>query len=367
MPAPATGVDVSVIVPCYNGERYLDQCLSSVERNDRARLEVICVNDGSTDGTLGIMRQHAGRDGRLCVLDRPNAGYGAAVNAGITAARGTYVAVAEADDYELPHMYDELWDLASAYGWPDVVKACYWRVVGAGTPAERRYRGYVYGRIRPARRPFTIGEAPKLLQYHPSIWAGLYRRGFLGERGISLVEAPGGGWVDNPFLVEALCQARSIVYTDACHYCYREDIAGTSTAARTAQVSYARWMERQDVLDRLGVTDEGVLEANYVAGLKFVEAAVAQGVLDTPTGEEATRRLLCRMDPGVVGRAAGVSPGMLATYERLTGRRVRHGAARHALYLASEALWGLRANGPGFVASNVALARARARETGGTP
>lgn len=352
-------VDVSVVVPCYNGQKYLGQMLSCVLSSDRSSLEVICVNDGSTDSTLDIMRECAQKDSRVIVLDRQNAGYGAAVNAGLEVATGTYVAVAESDDFELPHMYDDLMDLALAYGLPDVVKGCYWRVVQAGTPAERRYRGYVYDRIHPRRMPFRIAEAPQLLQYHPSIWSGIYRRAFLQGKGIRLVEAPGGGWVDNPFLVDVLCQAESIVYTDSCHYCYREDIAGTSTAARNAKVSYARWMERQDILDRLGINDPGILKANYVVGLKFVEAAIGQGVLDTPEGQRATATLLRRMDPTIVAHIHDVSPALIDRYAQLTGHDVHGSALAYQAHLAQEVAWGLRVNGPGFVASNVALARRR--------
>lgn len=354
-------VDVTVIVPCYNGERYLDQALRCVEANDRAALEVVCVNDGSTDSTLSIMRAHEAADPRVSVIDKPNAGYGAAVNAGLAVAHGTYVAIAESDDFELPHMYDDLYDLALAYRVPDVVKGCYWRVVAAGTPNERRWRGYVFGRIHAKHQPFRIADAPQLLQYHPSIWSGLYRRAFLEGKGIRLVEAPGGGWVDNPFLVEVLCQADSIVYTDSCHYCYREDIAGTSTAARNAQVSYARWMERQDVLDRLHISDPGILKANYVVGLKFVEAAIAQCVLETTEGLRATKTLLNRMDPAIVSSIHDVSPALIDRYAQLTGNDVHGDRLRYDLHLASEVAWGLRANGPAFVAANVALARQRSQ------
>lgn len=357
-----SSADVSVIVPCYNGERYLDQALRCVRRNDRVKLQIVCVNDGSTDATLGIMRAHEAEDSRVQVVDKPNGGYGAAVNAGLGVATGTYVAIAESDDFELPHMYDDLFDLAGVYASPDVIKACYWRVCAADTPRERRYRGYVYGRVRPKRQPFRIEEAPQLLQFHPSIWAGLYRRAFLQERHIRLVEAPGGGWVDNPFLVEVLCQAETIVYTDACHYCYREDITGTSTASRNARVSYARWNDRQDVLDRLQIDDPGVLAANYVVGLKYVEAAIGQGVLERPEGYEATRALLMRMDPSVVSGIADVSPGMLERYARITGNDLPVSKARYGAHLAQEALWGLRYNGPGFVASNVALSCRRSHE-----
>ena len=69
-------MDVSVIIPVYNVEEYLDQCLLSVEDNDEVALEIICVNDGSTDGSLAIMRDHAARDGRVRIIDKENEGYG---------------------------------------------------------------------------------------------------------------------------------------------------------------------------------------------------------------------------------------------------------------------------------------------------
>ena len=120
--------DVTVVVPCYNTERYLDQALSSAERNDRIALEIIVVNDGSTDGSLAIMRRHEARDHRVRVIDKPNGGYGQAVNRGFLEARGTYVAILEPDDYVLPHMYDDLFDLARSNACPDMVKSSYWRV-----------------------------------------------------------------------------------------------------------------------------------------------------------------------------------------------------------------------------------------------
>lgn len=91
----AARVDVSVIVPCYNTERYLDATLVSAEQNDRCNLEIIVLNDGSTDGSLAIMQAHAARDSRVRVIDKQNEGYGTSVNRGIKEARGTYVAILE--------------------------------------------------------------------------------------------------------------------------------------------------------------------------------------------------------------------------------------------------------------------------------
>ena len=105
---------VSVLVPIYNVERYLERCLSSLAAQTFNDFEVICVNDGSTDGSLDIMREHAAHDPRVRVIDKPNAGYGAACNTGIDAATGDYVAIVEPDDYLTGDMFGDL--LAFATG-----------------------------------------------------------------------------------------------------------------------------------------------------------------------------------------------------------------------------------------------------------
>ena len=79
---------VSVVVPVYNVERYVEQCVESLTGQTLADIEVILVNDGSTDGSLELLRAAEARDARVRVIDKPNGGYGAAVNRGLDEARG---------------------------------------------------------------------------------------------------------------------------------------------------------------------------------------------------------------------------------------------------------------------------------------
>ena len=93
---------VSVVIPVYNVERYLRECLESVVNQTLKPIEIICVNDGSTDGSLGILNEYAERDARVSVISQTNQGAGAARNAGLEVAVGTYLAVLDADDrYDL--------------------------------------------------------------------------------------------------------------------------------------------------------------------------------------------------------------------------------------------------------------------------
>ena len=89
---------ISVIIPIYNVEKYLAQCLASVQAQTYANLEIICVNDGSTDGSLAILEAHASQDERITIVDKSNAGYGAACNLGLTGAHGDWISIVEPDD-----------------------------------------------------------------------------------------------------------------------------------------------------------------------------------------------------------------------------------------------------------------------------
>ena len=94
---------VSVIVPVYNVEKYLPRCLDSVTGQTYGRLEIVCVNDGSTDASQSILADYAAKDARIKVLTQPNGGLSAARNAGLDAATGDYVLFVDSDDWIPPY------------------------------------------------------------------------------------------------------------------------------------------------------------------------------------------------------------------------------------------------------------------------
>ena len=99
---------ISVLVPCYNVEKYLHQCIDSIIGQTYTDLEIICLNDGSTDSTLDILKEYQIRDKRIVVVDKPNSGYGATMNIGLRMAKGKYIGIVESDDYIEPEMYEIL-------------------------------------------------------------------------------------------------------------------------------------------------------------------------------------------------------------------------------------------------------------------
>ena len=90
---------ISVLVPICNVEKYLDECLSSLQNQTLKDIEIICINDGSTDSSLDIINKFASEDPRFVVIDKPNSGYGDSMNRGLELSRGKYIAILESDDF----------------------------------------------------------------------------------------------------------------------------------------------------------------------------------------------------------------------------------------------------------------------------
>ena len=92
-------VTLSVIVPVYNTEKYLRECLDSVINQTLKDIEIICINDGSTDRSLDILKEYALKDNRIKIIDKKNEGVAAARNDGIRIANGEFVCFMDSDDY----------------------------------------------------------------------------------------------------------------------------------------------------------------------------------------------------------------------------------------------------------------------------
>lgn len=99
---------ISIIIPIYNTEQYLEKCISSALQQTYTELEIICVDDGSTDKSGQIIDDFAKKDNRIIAIHQKNAGESAARNTGIKNARGNYIAFMDCDDWIEPTMYEEL-------------------------------------------------------------------------------------------------------------------------------------------------------------------------------------------------------------------------------------------------------------------
>ena len=123
---------VSVIIPCYNNEEYLRECIESALAQTLNNIEIICIDDGSTDSSPAIMDEYASKASNIRVIKKANAGFGQTINTGIDAAAGRYLAILESDDYIEPAMYETLFRNAEELGFPDMVRCDFRRFYGEG-------------------------------------------------------------------------------------------------------------------------------------------------------------------------------------------------------------------------------------------
>lgn len=106
---------ISVIIPCFNAERFLKECLESLLNQSFKDIEVITINDGSSDDTLKILNKFASIDNRLVIIDQKNSGASAARNAGIKLAKGEYLAFLDSDDFAAKDSLSKFYEAAKKY------------------------------------------------------------------------------------------------------------------------------------------------------------------------------------------------------------------------------------------------------------
>ena len=257
-------IKVSIIVPCYNVEETLERCMNTLLpqhfQPGCGELEFICINDGSTDDTLSLLRAYEARDKRVCVLDKKNGGYGQGVNRGIEMARGEYIGIVEPDDYIEGNMFPEMYKNAAKFNHScDVVKSNYFE----NRTDNSVLRNYNFDLV-PVMRPFKLKDCAEFTYHHPSIWSCIYKKSFLDgisfdgsvHEPIRLQEIPGAGWSDNLFFLKTLVQASAILYTGKTYYHYYVDSPGSSsTNLGQIKLPFDRWNEMTDYLEQRETSD----------------------------------------------------------------------------------------------------------------
>lgn len=241
MPQPK----VSVIVPVFNVARYLPQCLDSLRSQTLQDMEILLVNDGSTDGSADILRTYAALDQRFRLIERPNGGYSAARNTGLKEVRGDFVGFVDADDWVEPDMFEHLLSLAegqqadlaqSGFDW-------YLEQEGRHVPKDNSW-------IPPllTRSGGSLRGAEAILFEDIAIWKKLYRRSLLEAGALSFDEGMPMG-EDVPFHLSALCLAGRIAASDRPLYHYRKQRPGQQTGITDQRLlAYFRIFEKMDEL-----------------------------------------------------------------------------------------------------------------------
>lgn len=219
---------ISIVVPVYNVEKYLKECIESIINQTLEDIEIIFVNDGSTDSSLEILNNYAKKDSRIIVINKSNSGYGHTMNMGINAATGEYIGIIESDDFADKNMFEDLYKLAKEYD-ADIVKSDWYNYWSKNKFARKN------NRISSAKTlKLTNSKQDKsLLRINPSVWSAIYKKEFLNKYNIRFLETPGASYQDLAFSFKVFALAEKVILTDKAYLYYRQDNMNSSVKSKT--------------------------------------------------------------------------------------------------------------------------------------
>lgn len=274
---------LSVIVPVYNLESLVGECLGSICSSGSSDFEVICVNDGSTDASATVLEQWSCRDPRITVINQEDKGVSNARNVGIDAASGEYLTFVDGDDRLAPGGVDAMLDACERLG-SDVIS------FGATTFPEGVATDWLTRHVTVADMPPGPFSVDMVLgkDASPFMWARAYRRSLVQEGCVRFNEGLTLG-EDVCWLASCLPLARKVASVSTCVYEYRLARQG-SLMTQQAKGSKEQLSKHVDVVEDVYETWEGYgIDERYAAELadwaiRYVFYAVTRQPADVRGG-----------------------------------------------------------------------------------
>lgn len=266
---------ISIIVPVYNVEAYLPQCLESLINQTYENLEIVCVNDGSLDGSGQILQQYAVRDSRVHVITQKNQGASVARNQGLSVARGDYIMFVDGDDWVELDTCRVAVDTAETSG-ADVVFWSYVREYECESKEkllplddETVLHGNEAKALLHRRQLGLVGEELAHPEYADSlvtVWGKLYTSKLLQEAGAEFVDIRKiGTSEDAMFNLETLREIHTAVYIKRCFYHYRKNNLTSVTTKYKPELG-EQWNCLFDMMEEYIVKNH--LPATYTQALR---------------------------------------------------------------------------------------------------
>ena len=210
---------ISVIVAVYNIEEYLRRCVDSVLAQSYGNLEIVLVDDGSTDGSGGICDEYAARDGRIRVIHKVNGGLSDARNAGLEVAQGDYIGFVDGDDWIEPDMYRAMYE-ACVKGKAQMAACRYKQITRSGVIDASTGNSVLLSKAE-ALEIYVCGDERYLI--YNSVWSKLFSAELI--RGMRF--PVGKNSEDIMFTTKAFCSMERLAYLDTAYYNYVLDREGS--------------------------------------------------------------------------------------------------------------------------------------------
>lgn len=213
---------LSILVPCYNVEKYVTQCLESILEQTYSNIEIICIDDGSTDSTPLILQNFSKRDSRIKIITKQNTGYGHSMNIGLEYAKGEFIGIVESDDFVSQSMFEKLMTNAIKHQL-DISRCSFFKYQTSDHSVTTIKTDYV-----PKDRILRPIDEQGPFRMPPSIWASVYRKDLLAKNKIRFLETPGASYQDTAFSFKCYYSADRFLMIDEPLLYYRIDNPSSS-------------------------------------------------------------------------------------------------------------------------------------------
>lgn len=322
---------ISVVVPVYDVEAYLPACLDSVLATTWPDLEVVVVDDGSTDGSGAVADEYAARDPRVRVVHTANHGLGAARNEGLRHTTGPLVTFADSDDAVPPTAYDVLHRQLHRSGCDFVTGSIAWWRPGAADPARELVQPPWMRRLHKDRAAVVVEQHPEVLG-DVFAWNKLFRRDFWDGAGLSWVE--GHRYEDQPTTTLAYLRARrfGVVPDVVYHWRIREDGSSITQQRGSLQDLRDRWATKRMARDAVLAYGSG--KVTKVFSDRVLPGDLHRYFLHIPDADDEWWALLESGVRELFGARSLVHSG-LPPVHRLTGWLVERGRRADAALVMS--------------------------------
>ncbi len=262
---------VSILVPIYNVEKFLPECLDSLISQTLKEIEIICINDGSTDSSPEIIKKYRRKDPRIVILDKKNSGYGDSMNRGLEKASGEYIGIVESDDFIDKDAFEKLYNIAKKNK-AEVVKGNFYEYL---TKRRKDINKSDMFLSNESERIISPQEYRHIFYQQPSIWAAIYDNKFLKTNNIRFLPSPGASYQDAGFNFKVWASAQRVYLTNDAFLHYRQDNPNSSVkssgkiyAVKDEYDEVERFLKEKGTLKIYGTTLATVRFGSYIWNMK---------------------------------------------------------------------------------------------------
>lgn len=250
---------ITVIIPVYNTEEFLKDCLDSLVEQTEKDIEIIAIDDASTDHSLEILEEYAKIYSNIRVIsNEKNIGVSETRNKGIELAEGEYITFVDSDDYINPNMYKELYEVAQKYNHPDLITTGF--IFVKGNEYRSNNLNYIENAIPEVINP--LENPDRVYEQSPAVWNKLFRKVQVKDYKF-LKDCI---WEDIAFSFTRFLEAKTVVHVPTSNYFYRR--------SQTKGLSSINYQENDRISDIFRIADELEEELKRNGKYKFFQEQI---------------------------------------------------------------------------------------------